>query len=103
VLNVDLETAVEMLKDAKKRAAPTPIRELGPHPEDGEPVNIFEGRYGPYVKHGKVNATIPKDRPIDEVRMEEAAQWLAERAARGGGRRGAKKKAPAKKGATKTS
>ncbi|MEX1095642.1 MAG: type I DNA topoisomerase [Planctomycetales bacterium] len=97
VLSVDLATAVEMLKTAKRRAAPEPLRELGQHPEDGEPIGIFEGRYGHYVKHGKTNATIPKGREFESVTLEEALDLLAARAARGGGRRGAKKKAPSKK------
>ncbi|MEX0718680.1 MAG: type I DNA topoisomerase [Planctomycetaceae bacterium] len=102
VLNVDLETAVEMLKTAKRRAAPEPIREIGKHPEDGEPIGVFEGRYGPYVKHGKINATIPKGREIDTVTLEEALDLLAARAARGGGR-GAKKKTTKRSGTTKKS
>ena len=102
VLNVDLNTAVEMLKLAKRRSAPTPLKELGPHPEDGEMIAIFEGRYGAYVKHGKINATIPKDHDIESVRLEEACDWLTAKAAKkGGGRKPAKKKAPKKKAAKK--
>lgn len=103
VLNIDLDTAVELLKQAKTRSAPTPIKELGPHPDDGETIGIYEGRYGPYVKHGKINATIPKDREIESVRLDEAVTWIAERAAKKGvGRRGAKKKAAKKKAPAKT-
>ena len=90
-----------MLKQARSRAAPTPIRELGPHPDDGETVAIFDGRYGPYVKHGKINATIPKDREVEHVRLEEALDWIAEKAAKKGMRRGGNKKAAKKKGAKK--
>lgn len=91
VLTVDLPRAVELLAQKKGKAAATPLRELGPHPKDKEPVNIFEGKYGPYVKHGKVNATIPKDKDPTQITIEEAIDWLAEREARGGGktRRGA--------------
>ena len=96
-LNVTLEAAVDMLKNAKKRAAPTPIRELGKHPEDEEPIAIFEGRYGPYVKHKKINATIPKDKEIEKITLEEALQMIEEKAAKKGGKKTAKKKAPAKK------
>ncbi|GAB4143110.1 MAG: type I DNA topoisomerase [Planctomycetaceae bacterium] len=101
VLTVDLETAIEMLKDAKKRAAPTPIRELGKHPDDDEVVGIFEGRYGPYVKHGKINATIPKEREIESVTLEEALDWLAAKAAKKGVKKKATKKKAAKKKTTK--
>jgi DNA topoisomerase-1 len=58
---------------------------------------VLNGRYGPYVKHAKVNATIPRDRAPEEVTLEEAVELIAARAAKGP----AKKKAPAKKAATK--
>ncbi|MFN9717883.1 MAG: type I DNA topoisomerase, partial [Planctomycetota bacterium] len=61
VLNITMDAAVEMLRNTKKRAAPTPLRELGNHPADNAPVQIFEGKFGPYVKHASANATIPKD------------------------------------------
>lgn len=107
VLTIGLEEAVELLKQARGRAVATPLIDLGKHPEDGEPVGIFEGRYGPYVKHGKVNATIPKEKTIEQVTLEEALGWLQERAAKGGGKSGrgtkkaAPKKAAPKKAATK--
>jgi DNA topoisomerase I len=96
VLNVDLETAVEMLKQARQRASAIPLRELGKHPEDGSPVAIFEGRYGPFVRYGSVNVTIPKGTTQEEVRLEQVAEWAADKVARGGkGARGARRsKAP---------
>ena len=98
-LNVDLETAVVMLANTRKRSAPTPLRELGPHPDDGEMIAIFEGRYGPYVKHGRINATIPKDNTVEDVRLDEALTWLAAKAAKKG-TGGKAKKTTAKKKAT---
>ena len=68
------------------------IKELGEHPELGGKVQILTGRYGPYVKHGKVNATIPRDREPEQVTMEEAVELIAARAAKG-----PVKKKPAKK------
>lgn len=107
VLNVPLEVAVEMLRNTRRKSAPVALKELGPHPEDQAPVQIFEGRYGPYVKHGSVNATLPKETDPGSVTIEQALQLLAAKAASGGksggrrgsGARGAKKaakKAPAK-------
>ena len=84
VFDVDLPAAIEMLKQARKRASATPVRELGQHPEDGTPIAIFEGRYGPYVKYGAVNVTIPKGTNIEEVRLEQVVQWAAEKIARDG-------------------
>ena len=102
VLTVDMDIAVEMLKLAKRRSAPTPIRELGPHPEGGEMIAIFDGKYGPYVKHLKVNATIPKDIDVENVRIEEAIDWLNAKAAKMGTKKATKKKkAPKKKKAAK--
>ncbi len=85
VLAVDLATAIELLKQARTRRGATPLRELGAHPEDGQPVQVFSGKYGPYVKHGKVNATIPKETPVEEVTLAQALTLLEARLARGGG------------------
>lgn len=86
LFNIDLATAVELLKQARTRGGATPLKELGPHPTDNQPVQVFEGKYGPYVKHGKLNATIPKDSSVDAVTLEQALALLEERAARGGGK-----------------
>jgi DNA topoisomerase-1 len=83
VLTITLERAVELIKEIKGRAAATPLRELGEHPQEKGPVQVFEGRYGPYVKHGKVNATIPKDKDPTAITLEEAVELLAARAAMG--------------------
>ena len=50
----------------------------------------MSGRYGPYVKHGKTNATLPKDLKPEEVTLEQAIELIAAKAK-------TKKKAPAKK------
>ncbi|HEX6925342.1 MAG TPA: type I DNA topoisomerase [Longimicrobiaceae bacterium] len=100
VFTVDLARALELLAQPKgTRKGPTVIRELGPHPEDQEPVVVYEGRYGPYVKHGSVNASLPKGKSPQELTMEEAVELLRERAAKGGGKRGSRRAAAAKAGA----
>lgn len=83
VLTITMDEAVELLKQVKGRAVVAPLKELGNHPTDGQPIAIYEGRYGSYVKHGDNNATLPKDRTIDEVTLDEALILLAERAAKG--------------------
>ena len=100
VFTIGMNRAVEEL--AKKaasrgggRAAAKPLLELGEHPEHGGPVNVMDGRYGPYVKWGKVNATLPADVEPGDVTMDMAVQLIAEKAARKGGRRKAAKKKPA--------
>lgn len=101
VLTVTLADAVEMLKEARRRGPATPIKVLGEHPEDKEQVAIFDGRYGPYVKHGKINATIPKDYEVENVSLELALDWIKEKAAKKGAGKKAKKKATKKKKAPK--
>ena len=96
VLTVTLDRAVELLKQAKTRSAPTPLKELGPHPENEETIAIFEGKYGPYVKLGKINATIPKEKDPQALTLEEAIELINERAAKTG-KKVAKKKAAKKK------
>jgi DNA topoisomerase-1 len=100
VFEVGLNRAVSLLAEkaasARGRRGPNVIKELGEHPEAGGKVQVLTGRYGPYVKHAKVNATIPKDREPEQVTMEEAVALLAARS----GKAPAKKK-PAKKTARK--
>ena len=106
VLNVTMDVAVEMLRNARRKAAPVALKELGPHPEDQAPVQIFEGRYGPYVKHGSVNANVPKETDPASVTLEQALGWLAARASKGGGKSAAKRGTGARgaaKGAKKAS
>ena len=110
VLTIDLAAAVELIKQPKgTRAAPTALRDLGKHPDDDALIQIFEGRFGPYVRHGDVFASLPKDRTVESVQLDEALIWIAERAAlgpskkKGRGRGGFRKKAAAPKGDTTTS
>jgi DNA topoisomerase-1 len=103
VFEIGMNRAVELL--AEKRANPgrgrgsaaKPLKELGEHPQDGGMIAVMEGRYGPYVKWEKVNATLPKDVEPDAVTMDMAVALIAEKSAKAG----AKKKAPAKKAAAK--
>ena len=112
MFEVGMNHAVELL--AEKRANPgrrgsgaaaKPLKELGEHPSDGGAINIMDGRYGPYVKWEKVNATLPKDVEPADVTMEMAVALIAEKSAKSGTKKkaAAKKKAPAKKTAAKKS
>ena len=73
----------------------------GRTPEGGGPVNVMEGRYGPYVKWEKVNATIPKEIAPADMTMEQAVELIAERVAKTGKKPAAKKKAAPTKAAAK--
>lgn len=108
VLTIGMNRAVELIAQKLARggrgAAAKPLKELGEHPDDGGPVNVMEGRYGPYVKWEKINATIPKEVAPKEVTMEMAVGWIAEKAATKGKRKApAKKKAATKKTTAKKS
>ncbi|SIO38079.1 DNA topoisomerase I [Rhodovulum sp. ES.010] len=102
VFTVGMNRAVEVLAQKKSRGrgagAAKPLRELGEHPEKGGAVNVMEGRYGPYVKWEKVNATLPKGVEPEDVTMETAVQLIDEKAAK---KAGPKKKPAAKKAAPK--
>jgi DNA topoisomerase-1 len=95
VLSIGLNRAVSLLAEPKpqRRGMPTPIKSLGPHPSDGAPVNVFSGRYGPYVSHGGVNATL-RDVSPEEVTLQQAIDLLAARPQPAGKRRAAAPKAP---------
>ncbi len=106
VFEVGLNRAVTLIAEkranprAGRSAAQKPLRDLGAHPESGEPVVVMSGRYGPYVKHGKTNATLPRDLDPQNVTPEEALALLAAREKKVPANRVARK-APAKKAAAK--
>ena len=102
IFDISLDRAVELL--AQARDGNTVLRTLGDHPDDKASVEICSGRYGPYARHGKINATLPKGVSPDEITLEEALELIAAKAAKGGtGKtRAAKKPAAKAKTATKT-
>ncbi|CAN5232183.1 type I DNA topoisomerase [soil metagenome] len=88
VYAVGLERALELLAQPKRRRrGAEPLRTVGDHPADGDPILLFEGRYGPYVKHGGVNASLPKDKDPAALTTDEAVSLLAQRAKAGGGKK----------------
>jgi DNA topoisomerase-1 len=101
VFEVGLNRAVDVLAEKRAggrggrgRAEPTALKDLGPHPETGQPVRVLSGRYGPYIKHEATNANVPKGADPQGVTLEEAVLLLAERAAKGGGKSRRAKAAP---------
>lgn len=96
VLTIGLNRAVDLLaQQGKGRGGFGVLREIGNHPEDSKPVTVNRGRYGPYVKHGSTNATLPKGTEPENVTLEQAIELLAAR------KSAPKKKAAAKKPAAK--
>ncbi|GGE50708.1 type I DNA topoisomerase [Actibacterium pelagium] len=103
VFEIGMNRAVELLAEKRanpgrgRRAAAKALKELGEHPESGGAVNIMDGRYGPYVKWEKVNATLPKDVEPADVTMEMAVKLIEEKAAKKGTKKKTARKTSAKK------
>jgi DNA topoisomerase-1 len=104
LLTVTVDEAVELFKQPKGgrgRSAAAVIKELGPHPETKENIQVKTGRYGPYVTDGTVNATIPKGTDPESLSMEQAVELIAKREermrAQGKDPRAKKKRAPRRK------
>jgi len=94
VLTIGLNRAVTLLAEAKAKGGGG--RSLGNHPDGGE-ITVRSGRYGPFVKHGRLNASLPKGTDPDSITLDQAAALLAAQAGK------AKQKKPAKKSAAKKS
>lgn len=99
VTTVTLERALELLAQPKttrgrRGATKPPLRELGLHPEDNQPINIYQGPYGVYFKHGKTNVKIPEGETVESMSLEKALSLLQ-------GKDGDKKTTPKKKTTTK--
>jgi DNA topoisomerase-1 len=100
VFSVGVNRAVALLaekaagnKSRFQRAKPTVLKDLGEHPDGGGKIEVLSGRYGPYVKHGAVNATIPNGKDPAAISVAEAVELIAARAAKGP----SKKKKPVRK------
>jgi DNA topoisomerase-1 len=81
VLEITLERALELLAQPKRgrgRSASSkkPLKELGNHPEDDQPINIYEGPYGIYFKHGKTNVKLPEGETVESMSLEKALDLL---------------------------
>ena len=99
VLQITLERALELLAQPKRgrgRKAAKPLRELGNYPDTEEPINIYDGPYGPYIKYEKVNASLPEGKKVEDITLEEALEIIAAKAA-------TKKKTTRRKTTTKKS
>ena len=83
VLTVTLERALELLAQPKatrgRKSTKKPLRELGLHPEDQQPINIYEGPYGVYFKHNKTNIKLPEGETLESMSLEKALVLLKEK------------------------
>jgi DNA topoisomerase-1 len=85
VLTIGLNRAVTLLAEAKggQRRGPQLLREIGPHPEGGT-IGLYRGRYGPYISHEGVHASLPKGADPAVFGLEAAVELLATQRAKGG-------------------
>ena len=98
VFIVGMNRAIELIaektaQDGGRGQAAEPLKELGEHPTEGGAINVMDGRYGPYVKWEKINATLPKELDPKAITLEEAVVLVDAKAAT----KGKKKKAPSPK------
>ena len=107
ILTIELARALELLAEPKKGRSSTrskskaPLREMGAHPADGEPVNIYDGPYGAYIKHGKTNVSVPEGESVESLTLDKAVELLAAKAgSTAKTSRGSSKSAGSTKGAT---
>lgn len=97
LFDITLERALELLSTPKtgrgrRAATKQALRALGNHPEAGDPVNIYDGPYGPYIKYGKVNASLPEGMTVEMISLEEALKLIeAKSGAKKAGRKVASK------------
>jgi DNA topoisomerase-1 len=108
MFTITLDEALKIYSEPKRSgrqsASAPPLRELGNDPASGKPMVIKDGRFGPYVTDGETNASLRKGDDVMSITDQRAAELLADRRARGPGKRPATKatrKAPAKKAAAK--
>jgi DNA topoisomerase-1 len=92
VFTIDLDGAVALL--AAAHTGPAPLATLGSHPTEDGQIEVFAGRYGPYVQHGKIRATLPKSVEPESLTLDEALELLMAKA---------QKEVPAKKTTMKRS
>ncbi len=105
IFTTTMDEALALYAQPKRRgrAAAAPLRELGEDPNSGKPVQVKDGRFGPYVTDGEYNATLRKADSVEAMTLDRAAELLAEKRAKGpapkkrGARKTTAKKAPARK------
>ncbi|OWK20165.1 hypothetical protein AJ88_34045 [Mesorhizobium amorphae CCBAU 01583] len=92
VFSIGLNRAVSVIaekqlkgKNGRNGGTPAALKELGDHPDGGGKIVVRDGKYGPYVNFGKVNATLPKGKDPQSVTIEDALALIAEKEAKGGG------------------
>ncbi|MCR9132925.1 MAG: type I DNA topoisomerase [bacterium] len=79
VLSIELDRAVELLAMKAAPRKSSELKDLGKHPETEQAIKVMDGRYGPYIKHGKKNISLPKGTDPEKYTLDEAVQLIAEK------------------------
>jgi DNA topoisomerase-1 len=100
IFEIDVEGALQRYAEPKYggRRQASALKTFEADPVSGKPILLKDGRFGPYVTDGEINATVPRGMSLDDLDFEAAVQLIADKRAKGPApKRTAKKKAPAKK------
>jgi DNA topoisomerase I len=95
VLTIGINRAVDLIKTKADRTAQSKLRDIGRHPKDDKDIALYKGRFGPYLKHGRTVATLPKDVDADTLTLDAAVALVDARTAKGKPARGKGKSKPA--------
>ncbi len=98
VFTIGINRAVDLIAQKAAKSTRKELKNLGEHPDGGE-ILVMDGRYGPYVKWKRINATLPKDLSPEDVTLEQAIELIA---ARAGAKKGRKKTTTTTKKSRKT-
>jgi len=79
VLEIQLDEAVELLKQKAKSRKSSELKDLGMHPDSEQSIKVMDGRYGPYIKYGKKNIGLPKGTVVEKYTLGEALELIAEK------------------------
>ncbi len=79
VLTVNLKRAIELLKEKGKSKSSSALQDLGKHPETDQPIKVMDGRYGPYIKYGRKNISLPKGTDPEKFTMADAVRLIDEK------------------------
>ena len=83
ILDIELERAIELIAKPTQRGNAT-LKTFGEHPTEKKNITAHDGKFGPYVKCGKINASILGDQTIDSLKLEDAIRLIDERKAKMG-------------------
>ena len=78
ILDIDLERSIELIAKPTIRGNAT-LKTFGEHPQEKKEITAHDGKYGPYVKCGKINASLLGDQTIDNINTEEAIKLINDR------------------------